>query len=127
MWTKVGGPIPVGCRPIYSSSEVPISRINTEEVEVVINSSGHQSNPSPSHPASKRFQSQVVPSTPRDLQPVLSTIPSAIPPLSPNPSTARHALVSKMRPSPIPQRRNSPIVTSQQLQHSSSSSRRRED
>ncbi|MBW0582095.1 hypothetical protein O181_121810 [Austropuccinia psidii MF-1] len=31
-WTNVGGPIPVGGRPIYSSSEVPISRINTEGV-----------------------------------------------------------------------------------------------
>ncbi|MBW0473369.1 hypothetical protein O181_013084 [Austropuccinia psidii MF-1] len=32
MQTNVGGPIPVGCRPIYSSSEVPISRINTEGI-----------------------------------------------------------------------------------------------
>ncbi|MBW0545408.1 hypothetical protein O181_085123 [Austropuccinia psidii MF-1] len=74
-WTNVGGPIPVGGRPIYSSSEVPISRTNTEgivqkirqisnsppdtdaegsdeldgeEVEVVPNSSGHPSNTSPS-------------------------------------------------------------------------------
>ncbi|MBW0553664.1 hypothetical protein O181_093379 [Austropuccinia psidii MF-1] len=31
-WTNVGGTIPIGGRPIYSSSEVPISRINTEEV-----------------------------------------------------------------------------------------------
>ncbi|MBW0577512.1 hypothetical protein O181_117227, partial [Austropuccinia psidii MF-1] len=31
-WTNVGGPIPDGGRPIYSSSEVPISRINTEGV-----------------------------------------------------------------------------------------------
>ncbi|MBW0472532.1 hypothetical protein O181_012247 [Austropuccinia psidii MF-1] len=31
-WTNVGGPIPVGGRPIYSSSEVPISRINNEGV-----------------------------------------------------------------------------------------------
>ncbi|MBW0591643.1 hypothetical protein O181_131358 [Austropuccinia psidii MF-1] len=31
-WTNVGGPIPVNGRPIYSSSEVPISRINTEGV-----------------------------------------------------------------------------------------------
>ncbi|MBW0512255.1 hypothetical protein O181_051970 [Austropuccinia psidii MF-1] len=31
-WTNVGGPIPVGGRPIYSSSEVPISRINSEGV-----------------------------------------------------------------------------------------------
>ncbi|MBW0485259.1 hypothetical protein O181_024974 [Austropuccinia psidii MF-1] len=29
-WTNVGGPILVGGRPIYSSPEVPISRINTE-------------------------------------------------------------------------------------------------
>ncbi|MBW0500635.1 hypothetical protein O181_040350 [Austropuccinia psidii MF-1] len=29
-WTNVGGPIPIGGRPIYSRSEVPISRINTE-------------------------------------------------------------------------------------------------
>ncbi|MBW0552423.1 hypothetical protein O181_092138 [Austropuccinia psidii MF-1] len=31
-WTNVGGSIPVGGRPIYSISEVPISRINTEGV-----------------------------------------------------------------------------------------------
>ncbi|MBW0535914.1 hypothetical protein O181_075629 [Austropuccinia psidii MF-1] len=31
-WTNVGGPIPVGGRPIYSSSELPISRINTDSV-----------------------------------------------------------------------------------------------
>ncbi|MBW0490783.1 hypothetical protein O181_030498 [Austropuccinia psidii MF-1] len=31
-WTNVGGPIQAGGRPIYSSSEVPISRINTEGV-----------------------------------------------------------------------------------------------
>ncbi|MBW0532194.1 hypothetical protein O181_071909 [Austropuccinia psidii MF-1] len=31
-WINVGGPIAVGGRPIYSSSEVPISRINTEGV-----------------------------------------------------------------------------------------------
>ncbi|MBW0476635.1 hypothetical protein O181_016350 [Austropuccinia psidii MF-1] len=76
-WTNVGGPIPVAGRPIYSSSEAPISRINTEgvvkrirqisnsppdpdsessdeldgeDVEVVHNSIGHQSSTSPSHP-----------------------------------------------------------------------------
>ncbi|MBW0576251.1 hypothetical protein O181_115966, partial [Austropuccinia psidii MF-1] len=31
-WTNVGGPLPVGGWPIYSSSEVPISRINNEGV-----------------------------------------------------------------------------------------------
>ncbi|MBW0518503.1 hypothetical protein O181_058218 [Austropuccinia psidii MF-1] len=30
-WTNVGGHLPVGGRPIYSSSEVPISRINNCE------------------------------------------------------------------------------------------------
>ncbi|MBW0470314.1 hypothetical protein O181_010029 [Austropuccinia psidii MF-1] len=29
-WTNFGGPIQIGGRKIYSSSEVPISRINTE-------------------------------------------------------------------------------------------------
>ncbi|MBW0545386.1 hypothetical protein O181_085101 [Austropuccinia psidii MF-1] len=146
-WTNVGG-------PIYSTSDVLISRINTEGVvkrirqisnspidpnaeggdeldgekaEVVLNSSGHQSSTSPSRPASKRFQSQVVPSTPRNFQPVLFTIPSSIPPLSPSPSTSMPALVSTVRQSPIPQPRNSPMVTSQQLQPVASSSRRRED
>ncbi|MBW0532033.1 hypothetical protein O181_071748, partial [Austropuccinia psidii MF-1] len=31
-WTNVGGPLPVGSRTIYYSSEVPISRINKEGV-----------------------------------------------------------------------------------------------
>ncbi|MBW0549986.1 hypothetical protein O181_089701 [Austropuccinia psidii MF-1] len=100
--TNVGGPIPVGGRPIYSSSEVPISRINTEivvkrirqianspsdpdaevcdeldgeEVEVVHNYSGHKSSPSPSHPPAKRFQSHIIPSTPRTFQPILLPSP----------------------------------------------------
>ncbi|MBW0593475.1 hypothetical protein O181_133190, partial [Austropuccinia psidii MF-1] len=29
-WTNVGGPIPIGGRPIHYSSEVPISRTNTD-------------------------------------------------------------------------------------------------
>ncbi|MBW0493918.1 hypothetical protein O181_033633 [Austropuccinia psidii MF-1] len=106
-WTNVGGPIPVGGRPIYSSSEVPISRINTEgivkrirqiadsppdpdvegsdeldgeEVEVIPHSAGHPSNSSPSQPPAKRFQGQVIPSTPRNFQPTLATIPTSISP-----------------------------------------------
>ncbi|MBW0511384.1 hypothetical protein O181_051099 [Austropuccinia psidii MF-1] len=98
-----------------------------EEVEVVLNSVGHQSSTSPSQHVSKIFQSQVIPSTPRSFQPVLYTIPSSIPPPSPNPSTARPSLVSQVRPSPITQPRNSPMVTSQQLQSVAGSSRRRED
>ncbi|MBW0539613.1 hypothetical protein O181_079328 [Austropuccinia psidii MF-1] len=101
-WTNVGGPIPVGGRPIYSSSAVTISRINTEgvvkkitrtansppdpdaegsdeldgeEVEVVNNPVGNQSSTSPSQPPSKKFQSHLIPSTPRNFQPTLATIP----------------------------------------------------
>ncbi|MBW0557691.1 hypothetical protein O181_097406 [Austropuccinia psidii MF-1] len=81
-WTNVGGPIPISGRPIYSSSEVPISMINTEgivqrirgiddsppdqdaevseeldgeEVEVIPHSAGHPSNSSPSQPPARRF------------------------------------------------------------------------
>ncbi|MBW0465723.1 hypothetical protein O181_005438 [Austropuccinia psidii MF-1] len=97
--------------------------LDGEEVEMVLNSAGHQSSTLPSQPASKRLQSQVVPSTPRNFQQVLSTIP----PLSPSISTSRTALFPTVRPSPIPQPRNTPMVTSQQLQPVASSCRRRED
>ncbi|MBW0507438.1 hypothetical protein O181_047153 [Austropuccinia psidii MF-1] len=153
-WTNVRGPIPVSGRPIYSSSEVPISRINTEgvvkrirqiansppdpdaegsdeldgeEAEVVPNSAGHPSNTSPSKPPAKRFQSKVIPSTPRAFQPTLSTIPTSIPPSSPNSSHTRPALNTAVRPSPIQQSRNAPIVTSQKLQPVASTNRRREE
>ncbi|MBW0560711.1 hypothetical protein O181_100426 [Austropuccinia psidii MF-1] len=132
-WTDVGGPIPFGGRPIYSSSEVPISRINTEgivkrirqisdsppdpdaegsdeldgeEVEVIPHSAGHPSNSSPSKPLAKRFQSQVIPSTPRSFQPTLAIIPTSIPPASPHSSHTRPALNTAVRPSPIQKSRN---------------------
>ncbi|MBW0473614.1 hypothetical protein O181_013329 [Austropuccinia psidii MF-1] len=73
------------------------------------------------------FQSQVVPSTPRNFQPVLSTIPSSIPPPSPNPSASRPAIVSPAKPSHIPQPRNYPMVSYQQLQLVASCSRRKEE
>ncbi|MBW0497805.1 hypothetical protein O181_037520 [Austropuccinia psidii MF-1] len=138
-WTNVGGPIPVGGRPIYSSSEVPISRINTEgivqrirqiadsppdpeavgndeldgeEVEVIPHSAGNPFNSSPLQPPAKRFQSQVIPSTPKKFQPTLATIPTSIPPASPHSSHTRPALNPEVRPSPIKQSRNSPIVNS---------------
>ncbi|MBW0585621.1 hypothetical protein O181_125336 [Austropuccinia psidii MF-1] len=112
-WTNVGGEIPVGGRPIYSSSEVPISRINTEgvvkrirsiadspmdpdaegsneldgeEVEVVPHSVGHPSSNSSAQALSNIFQSQVIPSTHRTFQPVLASIPTKIPPSSPSTS-----------------------------------------
>ncbi|MBW0573162.1 hypothetical protein O181_112877 [Austropuccinia psidii MF-1] len=142
-WTNFRGPIPVGGRPIYSSSEVPISRINTEGIvkrirqisnsphdpdaegsdELVPNSAGHPSNNSPSQPPAKRFQSQVIPSTPRAFQPTLSTIP----PASPHSSHTRPSLNPEVRPSPIQQSRNSPKVSSQQPQPVASTSRRREE
>ncbi|MBW0478361.1 hypothetical protein O181_018076 [Austropuccinia psidii MF-1] len=150
--TNAGGPIPAGGRPIYSSSEVPISRINTkgivkrirqiadsppdpdaqdsdeldgEEVEVIPHSDGHPSNSSPSQPSPKRFQSQVFPSTPRIFQPTLARIPDSIPPASPHSSHTRPALNPEVRPSTIQQSRNSPIVNSQRLQPVASTSRRR--
>ncbi|MBW0592718.1 hypothetical protein O181_132433 [Austropuccinia psidii MF-1] len=93
-WTNVGGPIPISGKPIHYSSEVPISRTNTdgvvkvvrkirriadspsdpdaegsdelygEEVEVVPHSVGHPSSNSSAQPLANRFQSQVISSTP---------------------------------------------------------------
>ncbi|MBW0551263.1 hypothetical protein O181_090978 [Austropuccinia psidii MF-1] len=148
-WTSVGGPIPVGGRPIYSSSEVPISRINTEgvvkrirriadsptdpdaegsdeldceEVLVVPHAVGHPFSNHSSQALANRFQSQVIPRTPRTFQPV----PASIPPSSPSTSHARPALNPEGRPSTSQKPRNSPITTSQQLQPVASSSRRRD-
>ncbi|MBW0536341.1 hypothetical protein O181_076056 [Austropuccinia psidii MF-1] len=152
-WTNVGGPIPIGGRPIYSSSEVPISRINTEvvvkrirrisdsttspdaegsdeldgeEVVVVPHSVDHQSSTSPSQPLANRFQSQAIPITTRTFQPVLASIPTSLPPASPSPCHDRPALNQAVRPSPNQQPRNLPIPTSQQRQPMASSSRRRD-
>ncbi|MBW0543203.1 hypothetical protein O181_082918 [Austropuccinia psidii MF-1] len=80
-----------------------------------------------SNPSEKRFQSQIIPSTPRNFQPILATIPTSIPPASPHSSHTRPALNPAVRPSPIQWPRNSPIVTSQQLQPVASTSRRREE
>ncbi|MBW0533014.1 hypothetical protein O181_072729 [Austropuccinia psidii MF-1] len=101
--------------------------LDGEGVEVVHDYVGHQSSTSPSHPPAKRFQSQIIPSTPRDFQLTLATIPTSLPPASPSSSTTRSALIPVVRPSPIHQSRNSTIVTSQQLQPVASSSRRREE
>ncbi|MBW0467415.1 hypothetical protein O181_007130 [Austropuccinia psidii MF-1] len=59
-----------------------------------------------------------MPSTPRDFQPVLFTIPYSNPPPSPSSSTSRTAFILTVR--------LSPMVTSPQLQPVASSSRRRE-
>ncbi|MBW0524743.1 hypothetical protein O181_064458 [Austropuccinia psidii MF-1] len=97
--------------------------LDGEEAEVVPNSADHPSNTSPSKTPAKRFQSQVIPSTPRKLQPTLSTIPLA----GQHSSHTRPSLNQAVRPSPIQQSRNSHIVTSQQLQPVASTSRRREE
>ncbi|MBW0500639.1 hypothetical protein O181_040354 [Austropuccinia psidii MF-1] len=128
-WTNVEGPVTVGGRQIHSSSAVSISRINTEgsdeldgeEVEVVKNPVGHQSSTSPSKPPAKRFQSFLIPSTPRNFQPTLATIPASLPNASPSYSHTMPAMIPAVRPSPIQQSITSPLVTSQR------SSRRREE
>ncbi|MBW0565325.1 hypothetical protein O181_105040 [Austropuccinia psidii MF-1] len=56
-WTNVGGPIPVGGRPMYSSSEVRISRINTEEVVQIIRTIA-DSPPDPDAEGSDEFDGQ---------------------------------------------------------------------
>ncbi|MBW0568631.1 hypothetical protein O181_108346 [Austropuccinia psidii MF-1] len=142
----VARPIPVGGRHIYFSSEVPISRTNTEglvkvvkrirriddsptdpdaegsdeldgeEVQVSPHSVGHPSSNSSTQPLANRFQSQVIPSTPRTFQSILASIPTTIPPPSPSTSHARPALNPEVRPSPVQKSRNSPITTSHQLQ-----------
>ncbi|MBW0589217.1 hypothetical protein O181_128932 [Austropuccinia psidii MF-1] len=155
-WTNVGGPIPVGGRPIYYSSEVPISRTNTdgvvmvvkkikrisdspsdpdaegsdeldgEEVEVVPHSVGHPSRNSSAQPLANRFQSQVIPSTQRTFQAMLASIPSAIPPPSPTTSHSRPALNPAVRPPPVQPSRISSMTTSHQLQPEASSNRIRD-
>ncbi|MBW0529963.1 hypothetical protein O181_069678 [Austropuccinia psidii MF-1] len=118
-WTNFGGSIPVGGRPIYSPSAVSTSRINTEgdgeEVEVVNNPVVQQSSTSASQPPAKRFQSFLIPSTPRNFQPTLSAITTSLPYSSPSSSHTRRAINPAIRPSPIQKSGASPIVTSQQL------------
>ncbi|MBW0544298.1 hypothetical protein O181_084013, partial [Austropuccinia psidii MF-1] len=121
-WTNVGGPLPVGGRPIYSNSEGS-DELDGEDVEVVPNSGGHPVNSLPSHPPAKRLQSHIIHSTHRNFQPTIATIP----PDSPNPSHTRPALNQAVRPSPVPQPRNSPMVNSQQPQPVASTSERREE
>ncbi|MBW0474400.1 hypothetical protein O181_014115 [Austropuccinia psidii MF-1] len=82
-WTNVGGPIPVGGRPIYSSSEVPSFRINIDG------------------PLSNRFHSHTIPITLRTFQSTLAAIPTYLTAASPSPSHSRPALNLAVRQSPI--------------------------
>ncbi|MBW0552908.1 hypothetical protein O181_092623 [Austropuccinia psidii MF-1] len=128
--TNFGGAIPTSWRPIYFILKVPIFRINSqvvvkrikrisdlettpygngsddlhcEEFEFVNQTIGQIQNSSPSHPPSRKFHIQLIPSTPRNFQFKLITIPSSFPQPSPKPSTTRKpALASQISPSPIP-------------------------
>ncbi|MBW0505419.1 hypothetical protein O181_045134 [Austropuccinia psidii MF-1] len=112
---------------ILIDSEVSISRINTEgvvkrirqisnsppipdaegsdeldgeEVEVVHNYIGHQSSTSPSNPPSKRFEIDIIPSSPRTFQPTLAIIPTFLPPASQSSSTTRPSLLPEVENPP---------------------------
>ncbi|MBW0466743.1 hypothetical protein O181_006458 [Austropuccinia psidii MF-1] len=125
LWSKTDGPFGkeflVSEGPTHDSTSGYSDcsdELDGQEVEVVNNPVGHQSSTSPSQPPAIRFQSCPIPSTPRNFQPTLATIPTSLPPASPSSSHTRPAI--------SPEVRLSPIVTSQQLQPEASSSRRRE-
>ncbi|MBW0567621.1 hypothetical protein O181_107336 [Austropuccinia psidii MF-1] len=109
------GPSQISDSPPYLDAEGS-DELDGEGFEVVNNLVGHQYSTSPSQPPAKRFQSGLIPSTPRNFQPTLATIPTSLPPASPSSSHSRSAMIPAVRPSPIQQSRASPIVTSQQLQ-----------
>ncbi|MBW0495345.1 hypothetical protein O181_035060 [Austropuccinia psidii MF-1] len=111
----------------YSAYAEGSDELDGEEVEVIPHSTGHPSKSSPSQPPAERFQSQVIPSTPRNFQPTFAKIPTSIPPASPHSSHTNPALNPAVRPSAVRQSRNSPIVNSKQLQPVASTSRRREE
>ncbi|MBW0574713.1 hypothetical protein O181_114428 [Austropuccinia psidii MF-1] len=136
LWSKKDGPFgkefPVSEAPTADGASGSSQfaegsdELDGEEVEVVPHSVGHPSSNSSAQPLSNRFQSQVIPSTPRTFQPVLASIPTTIPPSSPSTSHARPALNPAVKPSPSQKPRKSPITTSQQLKPVASSSRRRD-
>ncbi|MBW0538462.1 hypothetical protein O181_078177 [Austropuccinia psidii MF-1] len=121
--TNVGEPIPAGGRPIYSSLEVPISRINTEGVVKKIR---HIAN-FPSDPDAEGSDKLDGEEHSQNLPENLSTIPTSLPPYSPSSSTTRPVLIPAVRPSPIHQSRKYLIGTSQQRQPVASSSGRRKE
>ncbi|MBW0582755.1 hypothetical protein O181_122470 [Austropuccinia psidii MF-1] len=136
LWSRKDGPFgqefPISEEPtpdatsIFSQYAEGSDELDGEEVEVVPHSVGHPLRNSSAQPLVNRFQSQVIPSTPRTFQPILSSIPTTIPPPSPSTFHARSALNPGVRPSPVQQSRNSLIATSRQLQPVARSSRRRE-
>ncbi|MBW0464624.1 hypothetical protein O181_004339 [Austropuccinia psidii MF-1] len=81
---------------------------------------------SPTQSPAHNFPNKAMHSTARNFQPILSTIPSSVPPPSSGNSTARPPPASPMRPSPITQSRPSPVHPTQQIQPVDSISRARE-
>ncbi|MBW0490520.1 hypothetical protein O181_030235 [Austropuccinia psidii MF-1] len=97
------------------------------DFEVINQLVGHSSiSSSTQHPATK-FHSNLIPSTPRNFQPVLSSAPSSVPPFSPKSSITRAILASPIKPSPIPQPRQSQVLTSHQTQPVARTSQRRDN
>ncbi|MBW0501493.1 hypothetical protein O181_041208 [Austropuccinia psidii MF-1] len=92
--------------PTNPDAEVS-DKLDGDEVEVSNPLVGHYSSSSP-----KEFHSHLIPITPRNFQPVLSSVPSSVPPPSPKSSNDRPIVASPMKPSPIPQPQPSPVLTS---------------
>ncbi|MBW0526063.1 hypothetical protein O181_065778 [Austropuccinia psidii MF-1] len=115
----------VGGRPIYSRSEVPISRINTEGIVKRIRQIANFT-PDADAEGSDELDCEEIsnsshPQYPQNF-PTHSCYHSYF-----HSSHTRPSLNPVVRPSPIQQPRNSPIVTSQKLQPVASTSRRREE
>ncbi|MBW0550361.1 hypothetical protein O181_090076 [Austropuccinia psidii MF-1] len=107
-WTNVVGPILICGRPIYSSSEVPVSKINIQGmVKRIRRIANFPSNPDGEGiDELQAVDKKVIPSTPKNFQPRLSAVPSSTQPSSPQPSTAiPPALDFPMRKTPAPQPR----------------------
>ncbi|MBW0482577.1 hypothetical protein O181_022292 [Austropuccinia psidii MF-1] len=123
-WTNVGGPISVCGRTIYSSSEVPISRMNTEGVVQKIRRIAN-SPPDPDAEGRDELDGEEIPKSHYFQH--SQNLPTNFFYLSNFSSTTRPALILAVRQTPIPQSRNYPIATSQQLQPVASSSRQGEE
>ncbi|MBW0460852.1 hypothetical protein O181_000567 [Austropuccinia psidii MF-1] len=121
------GSIPTGCRPIYSSSEVPISRINNKGVVKRIRRiSGSRNNPYDEGSDGLNGEEVEVLSHSKYSK-KLPTCHIHFKILNSSSFTSRPSLDSPIKPYYIPQPRPSPVFTSQKLQPVTSTSRRRED
>ncbi|MBW0574056.1 hypothetical protein O181_113771 [Austropuccinia psidii MF-1] len=110
------------CNSGYSSYAEGIDVLDSEEAGVINPLVYHSSSSSPTQPPSKKFHSYLIPSTPRKFQPVLSSLPSSIPP----PSTSWPFLDSPINSSSNTQPRQSTSPASHQLQPVVSTSQRGE-